>query len=793
MASKSIRTKIILNTSLIIFLGGFLTALGMGFLSYQREVDNFQEKLILKSELSSEKINILFNNHSSVAESLSKNEKIIDILNNLNSNSDISLINKEINELISVYNLKNGYEDIKIVDNFGRVISSRNIEKINENISYSSYFKRSIAGYSTINSLFYPEEGKTSYFFSEAIRNRNNQIIGVVVIRIGHEEIMSLVQSGLEERQNSFIIDENGVITCSSDENYLYKSLGDLNPSISRKIIEEQRFPGKNISSLGYQNLQNLIASGLTSTINEKVFQNNREKIITISPIGSSRLFELMETDLEEANILALKTGVTTFIPTILTIFIIIIFIYFLISNLLKPINSLKKTAISIGLGVFNQDKKIESGDELDELENVILNTANQLKSAYDEMEEKVRTRTSEIEKKNEQAERTNQAMLNIMEDIEKEKSKVEFLANDLKKFKLALDNTSEQVLIADTSARILYANKGMEALTGYKIKEVIGKTTAELWRVVEDQKQEEKVWSRVFNQKKSYSGEFKCRHKNGKEYFEHKTISPILNEAGEVEFLISISYDKTKEKEVDKAKTEFVSLASHQLRTPLSSINWYAEMLLAGDAGALTDDQKSFIEEISKGNKRMVSLVNSLLDVSRLELGTFTVAPEIMDICDPAKSVINELKPGIQQKKLKVTFNCAGDIPKIKADPKLSRIIFQNLISNAVKYTPEGGSVKVEIKKDNEKFILITVSDTGYGIPANQQNRTFEKLFRADNVKSTDTEGTGLGLYIIKSIIDSSGGDISFESEENKGTSFFVRLPIKGMKKKEGTKTLGE
>ena len=404
--------------------------------------------------------------------------------------------------------------------------------------------------------------------------------------------------------------------------------------------------------------------------------------------------------------------------------------------------------------------------------------------------------RDSEIAKnlliKNEQAEKANQAILNIMEDIEKEKTNVEKLNQDLKMFKSALDNTSEQVLIADKKGYVMYANKGMKYLSGYEPKEIIGKTTADLWRVVENEEKEEKMWRIIIEDKKSYTGEFKCRHKNGHEYFTHKTISPILDDNDEIAFMVSIAYDKTKEKEIDRAKTEFVSLASHQLRTPLSSINWYAEMLLAGDAGEITEDQKSFIKEISKGNKRMVDLVNSLLDVSRLELGTFAVEPEPMEICDSAKSIIKELKQDINKKKLKLNFDCSKEIPTINADPKLVRIIFQNLLSNAVKYTPEKGEIDLSIST-NKKYIVIKVEDNGMGVPKSQQDKLFDKLFRADNVKSADTEGTGLGLYLVKQILDSSGGTISFKSEEDKGTKFTVRLPLSGMKKKEGTKSLGE
>ena len=262
-------------------------------------------------------------------------------------------------------------------------------------------------------------------------------------------------------------------------------------------------------------------------------------------------------------------------------------------------------------------------------------------------------------------------------------------------------------------------------------------------------------------------------------------TATPILLNGKSVGG-VAILRDMTKEKEIDKAKTEFVSLASHQLRTPLSTVNWYAEMLLAGDVGELNKKQKKYLDEVYHSNQRMVELVNALLDVSNLELGTFVIEPESTDICQLARSVINEQKPQIDIKKIKFLFSCKKGISFIQADPKLLRMVIQNILSNSVKYTPEGGKIKVSISLATKKDIQIKISDTGYGIPKKQHEKIFTKLFRADNVRDKDTDGTGLGLYIVKSVVEKSGGKIWFESpEENFGTTFYVILPIKGVSKK--------
>lgn len=262
----------------------------------------------------------------------------------------------------------------------------------------------------------------------------------------------------------------------------------------------------------------------------------------------------------------------------------------------------------------------------------------------------------------------------------------------------------------------------------------------------------------------------------------------------------VGIFRDITKENDIDKAKSEFVSLASHQLRTPLSAINWYTEMLLAGDAGQINLQQKKYLNEIYTGSQRMVELVNALLDVSYLELGMLSGEPKPTDMLELLQSIVNEQKLAINKKKLQLKQNLPTELPTLETDPKLMRMVFQNLLSNSVKYTPSGGTIeismslvnrgdRVDSQKVTEPSILIKIKDTGYGIPKEQQDMIFTKLFRADNVREQDAEGTGLGLYIAKSVIEYSKGKIWFKSEKDRGAVFFVILPLGEVKKKRGSK----
>lgn len=238
---------------------------------------------------------------------------------------------------------------------------------------------------------------------------------------------------------------------------------------------------------------------------------------------------------------------------------------------------------------------------------------------------------------------------------------------------------------------------------------------------------------------------------------------------------------DVTKEMAIDRAKSEFVSLASHQLKTPITSIHWLAEALLRGTAGPLSEQQQTYIKNTLDSSERMIAMINELLNVSRIETDTLAIVPATVDPCALLRSVVDEQKMVADAKHLSLTVKCADNLPAMTADEKLLRMVFQNLVSNAIKYTPEHGTVSCDLSlaETTHAMLFLVVKDSGIGIPKDEQPRVFEKLHRASNAEALIPDGTGLGLYLVKTIIDKVGGGISFESEEGTGTTFFASIPF--------------
>lgn len=239
----------------------------------------------------------------------------------------------------------------------------------------------------------------------------------------------------------------------------------------------------------------------------------------------------------------------------------------------------------------------------------------------------------------------------------------------------------------------------------------------------------------------------------------------------------IAVFQDQTVERQIDYMKSEFISLAGHQLRTPLSSVRWYIEML-SSEQGKFSEEHKSYLQEADSATKRMTTLIDALLHVARLEDGALVANTQPVNLSTYFHRIAGEWMTMAKEQGVRLVTVTPRKSATVTTDPVLLEIVLQNLFANALKYSPAKKEITVTVVVDDH-HIRITVRDLGVGIPQSEQKRIFEKFFRAHNVREIDTDGTGLGLYMSRTIVEQLGGTLIFESEEGKGSRFTVMLPV--------------
>jgi two-component system sensor histidine kinase VicK len=365
-------------------------------------------------------------------------------------------------------------------------------------------------------------------------------------------------------------------------------------------------------------------------------------------------------------------------------------------------------------------------------------------------------------EKKGEMA-----ALLNILEDVEEARMKAE---EEKTKTLAIVNNFSDGLLFFDEDEKISLVNPQAEIFFKLKAENLIGKSFLELASFPEFKPLVSLLGGKL---RAAFRKELALRE----DLILEVSVIPIISGEKKIGNLI-IFHDVTREKILDRIKTEFVSISAHQLRTPLSAIKWTLKMFLDGDLGELTKEQREFLEKTYKSNERMINLINDLLNVTRIEEGRYLYKPVLTDIVQICQSVIDSYKEEIEKKNLKFKFKKPKELPKVRVDIEKISLAIQNLLENAIRYNKVGGEIEV-VLKEKEKEIEFSIRDTGIGIPKDQQHRVFTKFFRAANAMRMETEGSGLGLYITKNIIEAHGGEIWFESEEGKGTTFYFTLPV--------------
>jgi PAS domain S-box-containing protein len=383
-------------------------------------------------------------------------------------------------------------------------------------------------------------------------------------------------------------------------------------------------------------------------------------------------------------------------------------------------------------------------------------------------MEEKLLNYT---ETKEDELRRVRAALLNILEDTEearkeavREKNKTMTMIENLTDGILLLNNRNEVGIISPLVLDFFRKTK----------EEIVGKNIIDLFNN-EELKQIREIL--IDDKKKKINKVVKKEISIGKR-MDIEATSVFLEGEGEGGVLI-ILHDVTRDKLVEKMKTEFVSIAAHQLRTPLSAIKWTLRMVLDGDTGEITAEQKELLEKTYVSNERMISLINDLLNVTKIEEGRFLYKQQLASLEEITSIVIENSQELLKMKKMSLTFDKPQEaLPLVSVDKEKMELAVQNLLENAIKYTPEGGQINISLQREDGN-VLFRIKDTGVGIPDSQRSRIFTKFFRGDNVIRMETEGSGLGLYTASNIVEAHKGKIWFDSKEGQGTSFYFTIPI--------------
>jgi len=248
--------------------------------------------------------------------------------------------------------------------------------------------------------------------------------------------------------------------------------------------------------------------------------------------------------------------------------------------------------------------------------------------------------------------------------------------------------------------------------------------------------------------------------------------------------FIIAVIITRSFERlaEASRMKSEFISVVSHQLRSPLSNLRWAIELLMSGRLGKIEEKQTEYFRILKENSGRMGELVSDLLIVSRIETATLPQKRKEISLEDLIKKLISEFEPFAQASNVEIEFKSEENLPKILADPSQIRLVVENLLDNAVRYIKDRGKVKMLLSRRGQN-LYFEIEDNGVGIPKEDQKYIFQKFFRSENILRYQTQGSGLGLYISKAIIERSGGKIGFKSQEGVGSTFWFTLPIHPVK----------
>ncbi len=407
---------------------------------------------------------------------------------------------------------------------------------------------------------------------------------------------------------------------------------------------------------------------------------------------------------------------------------------------ILKPLGLLIKSTEIFSDGQLNYRIDLRSGDEFEDVGNSFNTMAEKLSSMIQQLE-------------NDQA----------------------VAISEKNKFDEILSSVIDGIIALDFNKNIMFLNKASEELTGFTKSEVINRPIEQVIHLFSEQ---EEILPRAYCQD-SFNKTAKLVGKNGKQTKVNLTTTQVGATVQTNLSCILIIHDLSKKAELEQMKLDFVSMASHELKTPLTSIIGYLSVFLDENKGKVSEDNLDLLNKAFVAAKQLQSLIQNLLNVNKIEKEQLSASPEEIDYLPILTKAVEDLRSQANQKNIVLSLVPPSEtLPKILADPVRISEVATNLIANAINYTNPNGKVEVSMKV-SPNDLTTTVSDNGVGIPPEAIPHLFNKFYRVSNVLQQANKGTGLGLYISKSIVEKLHGKIWVESEPGKGSKFSFSLPI--------------
>lgn len=586
----------------------------------------------------------------------------------------------------------------------------------------------------------YLHNGRPQFVIGSAVFDAKKLFLGATFAVVDARVMQNVVSrtSAEQESSRTYIVSNKGVVIAHPELSFVLKEADFSHIPPVRRVVSGD--PGVNPSA-PYLNEFNESVLGAESGITldfilEKSFPTDWYVIAeTPASIALAEVSRITQFSLAILLIIFTTAGIAGFVFA---------------DKMIRPIELLSVASQKFGQGDLDYRVHIKTNDEIEDLAHGFNTMAKDLSKSIADL-----TREREV------------------------------ISAERNKLQLVISGITDAVIAVDLKRRVILFNKAAEALTGMNTNDALGKPITDIIRVFENNRKIP-ISEYCPTQKKGFEGvaytkqALKILDRDGNEHYAH-IVAGQIREGKNIELGCIITlHDITREELFERVKSEFVSIAAHQLRTPLTGIKWATEELLDPTNPIPAQNMHDHFRKIHQRAQGMIELVNNLLNVAKIEEGRHLHTPGRTDIDELLTGTIEIENPAAERKSVAIQYHKPPEpLPAIMADAQGLRLVFQNLINNAIRYTGPGGSITITTQHVDKNTVQIRIQDTGIGMSETEKERVFTKFFRGRAATQMETEGSGLGLFIIKNIIESHGGGITFETELGKGTTFTVTLPV--------------